>query len=170
MKIENSLKRLDNLHEVLDYNADTGHFFWKVRRGGKALKGSIAGTLSSDGYVRIQFDKKAWLAHKLAWFLTYGTYPDNLDHIDEDKTNNTIHNLRIAEGSLQNLNKSKPRVDNLSTGLKGVTINKTSKSNPYVAAITFKGKRKHIGSFNTPIEAHNAYLKAKEGLMTREYK
>ena len=169
MKIENSLKRLANLHEVLDYNADTGRFFWKVRRGGKASKGSVAGTLGNDGYVRIQFDGKSWLAHRLAWFLVYGTYPDSLDHIDENKTNNTIQNLRTAEGSLQNLNKSKPRIDNLSTGLKGVTINKTSKSSPYVAAITFRGKRKHIGSFNTPIEAHNAYLKAKEDLMAREY-
>lgn len=157
---------LNDIKTHLSYDRNTGLFLWLTNRGGKARAFTYAGYKDPDGYTRIQYNKKSWLAHHLAWFYIYGTLPDtDIDHINEIKTDNRPRNLRKVFGSIQNLNKSKPRADNKSTGLKGVTVNKQKHQERYVAAITLHGKRKYLGIFDTPEEAHSAYLVAKKDLL-----
>ena len=163
--LEKKTNLLSNLKDFLSYDSVSGLFIWKTARGGKAIKDSLAGTLDQDGYIRIRFNGESWAAHHLAWWFVYGELPSfQIDHIDENKTHNAIHNLRDGTGSVQNLNKSKPRVDNKSTGFKGVTVHKRT-PNRFMASLTYQGKRKYLGSFSTPEEAHQVYIREKNKLL-----
>jgi hypothetical protein len=92
------------------------------------------------------------LGHRLAWFLHYGALPINqVDHIDGNKINNKIENLRDVTTQQNQWNHTKA---------KGYSLNK--KINKFQSRIKINGKLKHIGYFDTEQEARNAYLKAKE--------
>lgn len=148
------------LLQHLRYEPDTGHFFW-LQKGGAARKmGVPAGSVSSNGYVQICFKRRFWSAHRLAWFIHYGTWPvDDLDHINRVRTDNRICNLRPATRS-QNAANTKPRGN--VTGLMGVTLDR--RSGRYYASIGIDYKTRHLGTFKTPEEAHQVYLAAKSEL------
>lgn len=83
-----------DIKEWISYNQKTGEFRWIKSRGNKKA-GNIAGHLNSIGYIELQFNEFRLLAHRLAWFYCYGKFPDfTIDHLDNDKTNNRIANLR----------------------------------------------------------------------------
>lgn len=148
---------LERLKELLDYNPETGFFRWKIRRSWVAKPGSIAGTRTKRGYVAITIDQKIYMAHNLAWFYHYGEWPKTeLDHRDTDGMHNAIDNLREATSS-QNKTNQKVRRTN-TTGFKGVS--KKAGSIGYQAKITVRGKQIHLGYFETPEEAHEAYVSA----------
>lgn len=142
------------LKELLRYDPDTGLFTWLVSR--KRVKaGDVAGTTYTNGYVIVRIDGKANSAHRLAWFYMTGEWPaDQIDHIDRDKANNRWGNLRPAT-SLQNIAN---RGSWSKSGFKGVY--KPIGRNDYRTEIRINGKRKLLGYFKTPEEAHAVYLKA----------
>ena len=109
-------------------------------------------------YCRIGCGGRFYLAHRVAWAIVYGSVEGNIDHIDGNKTNNAISNLRIAAQDInsQNIRFSKK---NSKTGLLGAHFNK--KQNAYNAQIRANGKIIHIGSYKTAEAAHRAYLEAK---------
>lgn len=83
------------LKELLDYDSQTGIFTWRscVRYG---LIGKEAGTLCK-GYVVIGIKRRRYYAHRLAWLWATGEWPEyEIDHIDHEKTNNSLKNLREA--------------------------------------------------------------------------
>lgn len=85
-----------------------------------------------------------------------------VDHIDGNKSNNRIDNLRPASVS-QNAWNSKKRVNNTS-GYKGVSFNAPGRERPWMASIGVNGKRKTIGRYETAEEAHQAYCAAAQAL------
>jgi len=95
----------DKLKEILDYNQHTGLFTWKkIKKYSNRSVGDIAGSLSL-GYVVIGIDKKIYKAHRLAWLYVYGEFPkEQLDHINGNKEDNRICNLREANQSQNNFN------------------------------------------------------------------
>lgn len=140
------------LLEEIFYDPQTGIFTRKKScKGAKA--GDIVGCLRKDGYLVTSIHKKFFYLHRLAWFYVYGEHPKNLiDHIDRNKKNNKIENLRIvnyAENS-QNSNKHK---DNTS-GYKGVW--KHTK-NRWRAGICVNGKMDYLGTFLQIEDAVIAY-------------
>ncbi len=151
----------ERLHEVLDYNVETGVFRWKVPMGAgcsRKLPGEIAGGYGGgDGkhglYSRIGIDGKARYSHRLAWFYVYGVWPSRLDHVDRNKQNNAIGNLRLAT-VVQNSGNT-PARNKLQ--LKGV---RRRTENSYEARIGIRHKCITIGFFLTAQEAHKAYLEA----------
>jgi hypothetical protein len=152
----------DRLKELLNYDNETGIFTWKIFRNNRAKTGYIAGLKNSDGYIRISIDKRMYLAHRLAWLYMYGEVAKNfIDHVDGVKTNNSIKNLREStnEQNLQNIKKS---YKNNSCGILGVYFNKAN--NNFRAQIRANGITKSLGSFKTPEEARQAYIKAKREL------
>lgn len=148
----------DYLKSILDYNPETGEFRWKVRRG-KATIGSLAGAINPRyGYRAISIDNKLYRASRLAWFYQYKTWPSkDIDHINRDRDDNSIANLRDVSRSV-NLKNTKVRKDN-STGYKGVHIQKNGR---YHAYANFGGKRKNLGYFTTLQEAVTATKKNEE--------
>lgn len=109
--------------------------------------------------------------HRFLWKLEYGTLPEwplQIDHINEDRFDNRISNLRIAGPSLNGRNSSKDR--NRGSGLpRGVKHDKRQKFRPYTAQISVNNRKKYLGGFATPEEAHEAYLKAKAELIAEEH-
>ncbi len=104
------------------------------------------------GYRRINFGRRSYFAHRIAWFLYYGDWPDcHIDRKDLDRSNNVISNLRLATPSESQCNRRKT-----GTLLKGVRVSKVR----FEAGITKNRKRISLGTFSTEEEAHRAYCSA----------
>lgn len=99
----------DRLKELIHYDPDSGHFTWLVKRGRSAIVGSVAGTTKSRGYRQIYIDSKPYLAHRLAWFYMHGSWPEQeIDHINLNRCDNRIRNLRLATRSQNGQNRKVP--------------------------------------------------------------
>jgi hypothetical protein len=146
--------------ELLSYDPGTGEFTrLRTAPGGKSNAGDKAGILNSRGYVRIRIDGAHHQAHRLAWLYMTGEWPKHeVDHINGIRHDNRIANLRDVPRCVnqQNQRAGKSRGP-AATGLLGVSRIKTR----FRAQITVLGKRLFLGRFDTPEEAHAAYLKAK---------
>ena len=142
---------------LLSYNKRTGVFVNRVYRSSNAKAGQIAGSVNSEGYVKLCLDSVRYAAHVLAYFYVHGSWPKwDIDHKDGDTTNNRISNLRLATKS-ENLGNRKINKNNES-GFKGVYFHKRVKR--FTAMIGVEGKRIHLGYFDTKKEAAKAYEKA----------
>lgn len=152
----------ERLHEVLDYNLATGVFIWKIQVGRKSPAGKIAGCKPKrGGYRHIQIDGEDIQMHRVAWFYVHGRWPEQyMDHIDRNRSNNAIANLREATPA-QNRCNSVCQGRN-KTGLKGISFSKTM--GQWHAQIAFNRQRQELGYFNTPEEAHQAWRDAAEKL------
>lgn len=147
---------LEIVNERLSYDKNTGHFVWRANYG-RGRAGSIAGQVSGWGYIRIPIQRKKYAAHRLAWLVCYGEFPAcQIDHIDGNKQNNAINNLRAVSPSLNQLYNEKPRANN-KIGLLGVR--KMGKK--FSSQIRVEGHIKYLGVFDTPAEASAAYLSEK---------
>ncbi|WP_424624454.1 HNH endonuclease [Achromobacter marplatensis] len=162
----------DRARELLDYNSETGIFTWKERDIGASAcprtskswntryAGTTAGARGANGYLYINFDGRKHLAHRVAWLVTYGRLPTlELDHMDGDRANNRIANLRDVSASENNENRRRAQTTNKTTGLIGASRHSNGKG--YVAQIIVKGVHKYLGYFQTAQEAHEAYVAAK---------
>lgn len=145
------------IKDYLNYDPASGEFIW-IKTRGKGFKGDIAGTLNSNGYLRISFSGKRYYAHQLALWWVSGVFPKEVDHLDRDKLNNRINNLREVTRTLNSLNKV-VQSNNKSTGVLGVTIHK-HKSGNISYRVQFRGK--HVGLYSTLLEAESSYNKTKE--------
>jgi len=152
---------------LLNYDPDTGIISWKAVSGARTKIGMPAGSKQPNGYLRISVNKNRFLAHRLAWLLYYKEWPlDIIDHIDGNKSNNKIENLRVGTILKNNYNTG-ITVTNTS-GYKGVSWN--SANNKYIANINVKGKKVYLGMFSTSEEASEAYNKAAKELHGEFYK
>lgn len=134
--------------ELLHYEPETGLFTWKTSRG-KVSAGAEAGHVQA-GYRKVTIDKLQIKLHRLAWFMTKGAWPTGqIDHIDGDKLNNRISNLRDVPMSINMQNRYAQRK---TTGLpQGVRHGFGGK---FIASI-------QVGIFATAEEAGAAYMNAK---------
>jgi len=149
----------DELSRHLKYDPIAGVGTWIVSLSNRTPAWTIAGTLDSYGYIQICYKTKDYRAHRLFWFLQTGHDPGGLtvDHIDENKLNNKFCNLRLADCSQQQHNKSKP-INNTS-GHRGVCWDKEKQK--YVVHINFYKKRIKVGRYKT-LEQAIAARQAKE--------
>lgn len=148
---------LDRLKEALRYDPSTGNFWWREQARGRRL-GQRAGRMAS-GYVQIHLDKKRYQAHWLVWFYHNGTWPtDEVDHINGNKLDNRIENLRLAT-RCENRQNHKMMKNNTS-GFRGVHWSK--KEGKWIASICIAGTQKRLGAFTSPEEASECYLAAKK--------
>lgn len=130
------------LKEILHYDPATGMFAWLVNR--KQMKVfDIAGYVTK-GYQKISIDGKQYLTHRLAFLYIHSYFPEHgIDHIDHDKLNNRIDNLREASQQCNQRNCGNPK-DN-SSGVKGVSWGKHD--NKWYARIAINYKHKYLGYY-----------------------
>jgi hypothetical protein len=148
------------LKSILDYNQDTGVFTWKVNKSKRTKSGAVAGWLS-DGYIKIEINSKQHKAHRLAWLYVHGEMPKSLiDHIDCNRSNNKISNLRQSTHQTNSENYKTPRTNK--SGVKNVSWYKSL--NKWVVSMSVKKTKKTIGYFDdiefaelVAIEARNKY-------------
>ena len=149
---------IDRLREALSYDPATGAFTW-LRTSKRRATGQNAGCRGPRGYVKIVVDGRSYLAHRLAWAFTQGRWPvGQIDHMNMDRSDNRIANLREADHSTNQAN-TRIRADNTS-GLKGVTFN--ARASKWQAQIKKNGANTHLGLFDTKEAAHAAYCRAAE--------
>lgn len=148
-----------------DFESGVVYFKVDVYSGrGRRLEhkaGDVAGSPDKLGYLKVKFNGKALRCHRLVYALYHKIdIPDvpSLDHINRIKSDNRLSNLRPATHSSNMANRDV--FSNSSTGFKGVSLKPNGKYEAYAV----KDKVRHyLGVFNTPEEAHAAYLnKAKE--------
>jgi hypothetical protein len=104
------------VNKLFEYS--DGNLYWKNKTNMKTIIGSLAGTKHSKGYWHVCIYKKNYLAHRIIFLLNHGYLPEFIDHIDGNKLNNKIENLREASKA-ENLWNQKIHTNNKS-GIKGV--------------------------------------------------
>lgn len=149
------------LREVLDYGPETGVFTRRVRTAQCHQVGDradfVVGTGGQKGYYRVSLDGHRHLAHRLAWLHVYGKWPDGeIDHIDGDRGNNRIENLRDVPRQINAQNFRRATKRNKRGTLLGSSFHE--QNHCWVARITVARKSIYIGSFDTEEQAHLAYL------------
>lgn len=140
------------LRSLLNYDPATGEFSWKVRCGMRGLPGKVTGHTRGE-YRQITVRQKNYRAHRLAWLHHYGRWPKGeIDHIDGDKHNNAITNLREVTLTVNQRNRSLP--SNNTSGVIGVCWHKGSER--WHASIGAK----YVGSFRNLSDAKAARRRA----------
>lgn len=157
----NSILTAERVRELLDYDQNTGVFVWRVSRGGSAKAGTAAGTKDSHGHVQIRVDGVLHMAHRLAFLHATGCMPSEVDHINRERSDNRLANLRPVSRS-QNGHNRNTGVNNTS-GAIGVSFVKHI--NKWQAYINVGGKRKNLGYFFDFDDAVLARKKAKAELL-----
>lgn len=148
----------EKLRELLHYDPETGIFTWRVSAANSVKVGDVAGCSNGNGYLRLRLQSRLYHAHRLAWLYVYGEWPKGqIDHINRDRSDNRISNLREVTNKQNAQNSSKP--SNNTSGHPGVYWYK--QSSKWQAKITHNQKHIHLGCFAT-IEDAIAARKAGE--------
>lgn len=154
----------DRLKELLHYDPATGIFTWlrPCNRFSQVKPGDFAGALHKRGYIHIKVEGRCYKAHRLAWLYVYGRWPaPAIDHINRDKKDNRLTNLREVTHLKNMQNKSIYR-QNVS-GRPGVTPHRNT--GRWVAQVQVNHRNHYLGIFDTPELAANAYHEARRRLL-----
>ena len=147
----------DRMKDAVSYDPGTGAFAWikptsnRVHRGRNAVP-------NGRGRVTIRIDGRTYPAPRVAWLYMTGEWPRGVvDHVNGDTTDNRWANLRDVPQATNTQNIRKPHRDN-KVGMQGVVLRSSGK---YAANIYINGRQTCLGRFETPDEAHAAYVAAK---------
>lgn len=114
-----------------------------------------------DGYLRVSLFGRSFYVHRLAWLIVHGEWPDVIDHINGDRSDNRIANLRSITDAENHQNIRRPKVNN-PHGMLGV--NWHAGAGKFMAQISVNNRSKYLGLFDTAEEAQAAYFHAKREL------
>ena len=141
---------------AMRYDPETGKLFWKYRSDvNDGWNTKYAGTeaftaITDTGYKVGNINARRYRAHRVAWAIHYGEWPEHeVDHINGNRTDNRIENLRPATASENGCNKGLQ--SNNVSGYAGVHWDKSK--GKWVSYIKKNGKRKHLGRFDDIQEA-----------------
>jgi hypothetical protein len=122
-----------------------GELYWKFSVSRNVKAGAIAGTVKGNGYRNIKIKSKQYLVHRIIFLYHHGYVPEFLDHINTNKLDNRIENLREATKEQNNRNCPK-RKDNTS-GIKGVHWDSATKK--WLAKVAVgNGVQKYLGRYD----------------------
>lgn len=145
------------LKDLIDYDPDTGVCHWRLSNSNRCVTGKVAGGISTKGYRALTIDRVRYREHVLIWFYITGVWPkEQIDHKNEVRDDNKLGNLRKATRFMNAQNIRNPTARN-KCGYLGVSQHRGR----FYASIRIMGKQTHIGSFDNPESAHNAYVLTK---------
>ena len=152
----------ERLRSLLHYSPETGVFTRLRSRRGDAV-GKVTGCVDKNtGYVKIHIEGFLYLAHRLAWIYMHGDCEGMMvDHINMDRADNRIENLRLVNNSQNMHNRLATKASK--TGYKGVFV--VPSTGRYIAKIKVNGKPRSLGTFATAELAFEAYQKAANDLL-----
>jgi hypothetical protein len=146
---------LADISRYLSYDPDTGNFRWlrATSKYSRVAVGSIAGSVDGNGYIVIRFRAVNYRAHRLAWLFAHGFTPRMLDHINRNRTDNRLANLRLATFTQNAANRP-------GRGPHGKGVVYRPKEGVFHARLAVAGRHFHLGTFRSADEAHAAYCAA----------
>lgn len=144
----NEVLTQDLVRKHFNYDPITGYLSLRLPNS-NLPKGTVVGTKTKFGYLNVGFQNKQHKVHRLIWLYQTGYMPEQVDHIDHDKTNNSWSNLREVTNQENQLNRPKM----LSNSSGETAIHLCSKLNRYVVNVVSNNIRHHLGSFSSLEEA-----------------
>lgn len=160
----------EEIRELVNYSPETGHFTWKPRpinsrNWNERYAGKQVSTYPKPGtgYALIAFFRRHYYVHQIAWIHFHGEHPPkgmHIDHINGNRTDNRIVNLRLATVA-QNIQNQKIHRDNTS-GFKGIAFHKPTQK--WMSRIKANNSVHYLGVFETKEEAYAAYMDASKRL------
>ncbi len=152
-----------SVRQWLDYDPECGTFRWKSSPARNVSAGALAGCVTANGYLQIRINGRSFKAHRLAFALVHGAdhLGDCIDHIDGDRLNNRISNLRVVAPRVNSENRRTAAINSTSALLGAF---RRSRDRKWVSQIAVRGKQIWLGVFETELEAHKAYIDAKRRL------
>ena len=163
---------LARIMDAVSYDPDSGLLHWKERGADAFTKGKrtakqkaqifnahYAGktafsSLTSAGYLAGTFEKKSVKAHRVAWALHYGEWPElPIDHINGERSDNRLQNLRLANQAQNSRNSAKYKLAKATSPYKGVS----RLGGKWKAAIDADHTRVYLGLFDDEVVAATAY-------------
>lgn len=159
-------KAIEQWARDLHYDAVTGHLMWHpwARRRGRQMGVPVGCVDRSKGGYVVLFAPggKAVSAHRVAFFLMTGRWPTEVDHINGVRSDNRWANLREVPHRSNSQNRRKLVRENTASGLLGVETREAKNGRlRHRAAIWIDGKRRSVGTFDSPHDAQDAYIAAK---------
>lgn len=132
----------EELNALFEYR--DGKLYWKIDLNNQTKAGDEAGSINSHGYVQISLKDRKHQAHRLIWIM-HGNQPcETIDHINRNRSDNRIENLRAAANA-ENICNSGLRKDNTS-GVKGVSWRR--QNNKWSGKVCYQNKQYHAGCFD----------------------
>lgn len=154
-----SIITAERLRALFKYDPEAG-VFTRLTTCFRSKAGDHVGSVNQLGYLATRIDGRHYKVHRLAWLYVHGSMPTGvIDHINGDKLDNRIANLRDCTSgqNLQNQRRAQG-----SNGLLGAHWHKATGT--WQSQIKVNKKQKHLGYFDTPEDAHAAYIDAKRRL------
>lgn len=134
----------EDLHKLLRYDSVEGKIYPRYKYTRNVMVDKPLGTCVR--YCSIIVRRKRFYAHRLAWFLYHKRWPEyTIDHINGDKLDNRITNLRDIKKEDQRLNQ--PISKNNKSGVLGVSWCKEREK--WRSTANYKGKHYNLGRFTT---------------------
>lgn len=144
------------LRELLHYDPESGSLTWLVTRG-KCKAGDVVSCREPRGYIVAGIEGRRYYAHRVAWALAHGEWaPEVVDHINGDRGDNRLSNLRAVAIKVNAQNRHVPAARS-KTQVLGVRIYKGR----FRAQISINGASVFLGDFADVGSAQAAYLAAK---------
>lgn len=149
-KEKRSMLTQERASELLKYCSDTGKVYWRVSPCNATKKGEEIGRLMPDGYRTAKVDYVTYPVHRIVWLLVHGEFPKQcIDHIDGNRSNNRVENLRDVSRGLNQRNRMKSK--NNTSGVTGVCWDK--RYCRWVSKVKVDGRTTFLGGFQTVEEA-----------------
>ena len=142
----------ERILKYLVYDKENGQFFFRQDHRSNKVRGKLAGCLQREEYFAIGIEYRKYFVHRLVWIIEKNTNPEMIDHINGNKLDNRIENLRASDQRRNQQNQYRHRDGKLV----GTSFRKST--GMWRSLIKINRKSKELGSFKTAELAHQRYL------------
>lgn len=138
---------------------EDGKLYWRESRGSRAAGDEVGHVHKSTGYRVTKIDGKFWAVHRLVWLIHHNKLPKTLDHVNGDKLDNRVENLRPCTQAENTFNRAKNKKKHWPKGVQYI-----AKGDGFVGFVGFRRKRHYAGFHKTAAEAEAAVKELRERL------